>query len=124
MTQCLRELGQFADGMAYGTEALEVVEVGDCPSERLTVYSRVGPLQVRQGTLHTAIPLLEQAVVLSQDLDMPNSYRLAAPWLALAYARCRPSVITALALRTPPPASGSGRMRHWLPPSCYTAPWI
>ena len=53
MTQCLRELGQFADGMAYGTEALEVAEVGDCPSEPLTVYSRVGPLQVRQGTLHT-----------------------------------------------------------------------
>ena len=86
MTQCLRELGEFADGMAYGTEALQVAEAGGRPSERLSVYSRVGPLQVRQGTLHTAIPLLERAVVLSQDVDMANYYRLAAPWLALAYA--------------------------------------
>jgi tetratricopeptide (TPR) repeat protein len=86
MTRCLSELGEFDDGMAYGTEALQVAEADGRPSNRLAVYSRVGPLQVRQGTLRTAIPLLERAVVLSQDADMPNYYRLAAPWLALAYA--------------------------------------
>ena len=86
MTRCLSELGEFADGMAYGTEALQTAEADGRPSNRLIVYSRVGPVQVRQGALHTAIPLLERAVALSQDADMPNYYRLAAPWLALAYA--------------------------------------
>jgi class 3 adenylate cyclase/tetratricopeptide (TPR) repeat protein len=86
MSRCLSELGEFADALAYGTEALQIAEAGGRPIECLAVYSRVGPFQVRQGTLHTAIPLLEGAVVLSQDVDMPNYYHLAAPWLALAYA--------------------------------------
>jgi tetratricopeptide (TPR) repeat protein len=40
---------------------------------------------VRQGTLHQAIPLLERAVVLSQDADIPSYYHRAAAYLALAY---------------------------------------
>jgi tetratricopeptide (TPR) repeat protein len=86
MSRCLSELGEFADALAYGTEAIQIAEAGGRPIERLAVYSHVGPLQVRQGTLHTAIPLLEGTVVLSQNVDMPNYYHLAAPWLALAYA--------------------------------------
>jgi tetratricopeptide (TPR) repeat protein len=86
MSRCLGELGAFAEAFAYGTEALQSAEAGGRPLARLAVYSRVGPLQVRQGTLHTAIPLLEGTVVLSQEVDMPNYYHLTAPWLALAYA--------------------------------------
>jgi class 3 adenylate cyclase/tetratricopeptide (TPR) repeat protein len=86
MSRCLGELGEFASALAYGTEALQIAEASGRLIERLAFYSRVGPLQVRQGTLHTAIPLLERAVVLSQEVDMPNYYHLAAPWLGLAYA--------------------------------------
>jgi len=86
MVLYLKELGAFADGVAYGAEALQVAEAVDRPYERLTVYHRVGLLHVRQGTLHQAIPVLERAVVLSQDANIPLFYRLAAPYLALAYA--------------------------------------
>jgi tetratricopeptide (TPR) repeat protein len=36
--------------------------------------------------LHKAIPLLERAVALGQDADIPNLYRVAAAYLTLAYA--------------------------------------
>jgi tetratricopeptide (TPR) repeat protein len=86
MIQCLSELGEFATGVAYGNEALQIAEAVDRPYERLTVYSRIGYLYVRQGTLYQAIPLLERAVALSQEVNIPNLYRLSAAYLALAYA--------------------------------------
>jgi tetratricopeptide (TPR) repeat protein len=86
MVQCLRELGEFAAGMAYGDEACQMAEALGRPYERTTVAFRVGQLQVRQGTLRQAIPRLEWAVALSQEADLPNLYRLAATQLALAYA--------------------------------------
>jgi tetratricopeptide (TPR) repeat protein len=86
LLSCHRELGEFADGLASGQEARQMAEASGRPYDRLAVYTRLGPLQVRQGTLHQAIPLLEQAVALSQEADMANFYRLAAAPLALAYA--------------------------------------
>ena len=74
MVQCLSELGEFADGVAYGDEALQIAEAVARPLERLAVYTRVGQLHVRQGTLHQAIPLLERAVALSQDANIPIFY--------------------------------------------------
>jgi tetratricopeptide (TPR) repeat protein len=85
--ECCRELGEFADGVAYGKEARQIAEAGGRPFDRLAVSVRLGRLQVHQGTLDQAIPLLEQAVALSQEADMTNFYRLAAAPLALAYAR-------------------------------------
>jgi tetratricopeptide (TPR) repeat protein len=84
--RCLSELGEFADGVAYGNEALQIAEVANRPIERLHVYYGVGSLHLRQGTLHQAIPLLERAVALSQDADIPYYYRGSAAYLALAYA--------------------------------------
>ena len=86
MIRCLSELGGFAEGIAYGDEALPLVEASARLYERLIVYWRVGYLHMRQGTLYQALPLLERAVVLSQEADIPEVYRLAAPRLALAYA--------------------------------------
>jgi tetratricopeptide (TPR) repeat protein len=86
MIWCISELGEFANGLTYGAEALQIAEAVNRPYERLSVYSRVGYLHVRQGTLHRAIPLLERAVALSRDTDIPFFYRISAPWLALAYA--------------------------------------
>ena len=68
----------------------------------------MGYLYVRQGTLHQAIPLLERAVALGQEADLPNIYRLCAPPLALAYA---------LAGRTRDALAVLGQFRettHWL----------
>jgi tetratricopeptide (TPR) repeat protein len=82
----LTELGEFAEGLVHGDAALQVAEVVDRSYERLAVYIRVGYLQVRQGTLHTALPLLEWAVALSQGANTPVYDRLATRYLALAYA--------------------------------------
>jgi class 3 adenylate cyclase/tetratricopeptide (TPR) repeat protein len=86
MMRCLGELGGFAEGVAYGDEALQITEVVNRPYERLAVYTWMGILHVRQGTLHTAIPLLERAAALSQETNIPNFYFISAPFLALAYA--------------------------------------
>jgi tetratricopeptide (TPR) repeat protein len=86
MVRCLSELGVFADGVAYGTEALQLAEAVDRPHEYLQVYPTVGYLHVRQGTLHQAIPLLERGVALSQEADMSLFFGRAASDLALAYA--------------------------------------
>ena len=86
MIWCISELGEFADGVAYGAEALQIAEAVNRPYERLSVYSREGILHVRQGTLHQAIPLLERGVALGQEADIPTFYRIAATYLALAYA--------------------------------------
>jgi tetratricopeptide (TPR) repeat protein len=86
MVRCLSELGVFADGAAYSTEALQLAEAGDRPYDYLSVYCGVGYLHVRQGTLHQAIPLLERGVALGREADIPLYYRFAAAYLALAYA--------------------------------------
>jgi tetratricopeptide (TPR) repeat protein len=83
--RCLIDLGEFAEGVTYCTEALRIAESVDRPFERLFAYSRLGYLHVRQGTLHQAIPWLERAVALSQDTNN-LSFGLLAPHLALAYA--------------------------------------
>jgi tetratricopeptide (TPR) repeat protein len=85
LVRCLIELGEFADGVTYCAEALQLAEAVDRPFERLAVYSRVGYLHVRQGTLHQAILWLERAMALSQDANIRN-FGLLAPHLALAYA--------------------------------------
>src|SRR5262249_46292519 len=86
MVRCLSELGAFADGVAYGAEALQLAETVNRPYERLAVSFRLGPLHVHQGTLHQAIPMLEQALTLSQEADIPLFSPFFALNLALAYA--------------------------------------
>jgi predicted ATPase len=85
LVRCLIELGEFAGGVTYCAEALQIAEEVDRPFERLAVYSRVGYLHVCQGTLHQAILWLERAEALSQDANIRN-FGLLAPQLALAYA--------------------------------------
>ena len=83
---CLSELGACADGMAYGTEALQLAEAVARPWERFCTACCVGSLHVRQGALHQAVPLLERGVALGQEADIPPLYRFSAVYLALAYA--------------------------------------
>jgi DNA-binding winged helix-turn-helix (wHTH) protein/tetratricopeptide (TPR) repeat protein len=86
IVSCLSQLGAFADGVACGTEALQLAEAVDHPYDYLNVYQRVGFLHVRQGNLPQAIPMLERGVALSQEADMPLFYHPTATGLALAYA--------------------------------------
>jgi tetratricopeptide (TPR) repeat protein len=86
MVRCLGQLGEFAAGVAYGNEALQIAEAAAQPYPRLAAYTRVGAFQVYQGTLHAAIPLLERAMVVNQDANFLEFYHVAASHLALAYA--------------------------------------
>jgi class 3 adenylate cyclase/tetratricopeptide (TPR) repeat protein len=86
IVQCLSELGAFAEGVAYSNDARQIAEALGRPYEHLLIDGHVGISMVRQGALYQAIPLLEQVLALSQDMDFPVRYRLYATYLALAYA--------------------------------------
>ena len=78
--------GHFAEGVAYGDEALPTRR-GDRSSLRVPErLSACGVSAYTPGHPAQAVPMLEQAVALSQEADIPLLYRPAAPRLALAYA--------------------------------------
>lgn len=69
----LHRLIGMRHGVAYGETALQRATDLDLPPyERQMVYRRMSYLHLRQGTLPTAIALLEQAVAWSQDADIPK----------------------------------------------------
>src|SRR5262249_9368256 len=86
MVQCLSQLGEFAAAVAYSDEARQIAEADGRPYEHAVVDSCLGALSLSQGALHTAIPLLERAVAVSQDRTIPPLYPGAATVLACAYA--------------------------------------
>ena len=82
----LAELGAFAEGMAYGEEAIRIAEGPDRPLCRAYAYRGVCYLYLRQGALCQAIPVLERALALCQE----DSITSMLPWygaqLGFAYA--------------------------------------
>jgi tetratricopeptide (TPR) repeat protein len=77
---CHAELGTFAEGSTLGGEALRIAEAVDHPGSLMFAYYGIGLLSLRQGDLRRALPLLECAVGLCQDADLP----LYFPWMAPA----------------------------------------
>jgi tetratricopeptide (TPR) repeat protein len=75
---CHAELGTFAEGSTLGGEALRIAEAVDHPGSLMFAYYGIGLLSLRQGDLRRALPLLECAVGLCQDADLP----LYFPWMA------------------------------------------
>jgi tetratricopeptide (TPR) repeat protein len=83
---CLAEVGEFAEGIADGDEALRLVEGVDRRYDRVVVPICVGRVHLRQGNVTRAIPLLEQALALSQATDVRTFFSDNATALAVAYA--------------------------------------
>src|SRR4029434_1491927 len=83
---CLAEVGGFAEGIAYGEEALRLAEEIDRPYDCVGASFRVGHLHLRQGNVSRAIPLLERALALSQAANVRNFVTDAAASLAVVYA--------------------------------------
>ena len=77
---CHAELGTFAEGSALGEEGLRIAEAVDHPASLMMASWGIGLLALRQGDLPRALPLLERAVGLCQDADLP----LYFPWMAAA----------------------------------------
>ncbi|MGH8067256.1 MAG: sigma 54-interacting transcriptional regulator [Candidatus Entotheonellia bacterium] len=98
LASCHAELGLFAEGRALGEEALRIAEAAH-PGSLVMASWGAGLLALRQGDLSRALPLLERAVGLCQDIDLPGHFPWMAPALGAAYTlgRC---VAEAVALLT------------------------
>jgi tetratricopeptide (TPR) repeat protein len=82
---CYAELGIFAEGRALGEEGLWIAEAVAHPASLMYASYRIGMLSLRQGDLPTALSLLERAVGLCQDADLPLSFSFIAAALGAAY---------------------------------------
>jgi class 3 adenylate cyclase/tetratricopeptide (TPR) repeat protein len=80
LASCHAELGTFAEGHALGAEGLRIAEVVEHPASLMYSSWGMGLLSLRQGDLHQALPLLERAVSVCQDADLPVWF----PWVATA----------------------------------------
>jgi tetratricopeptide (TPR) repeat protein len=83
---CLAELGNFTAGAAVLEEVTQLAEAIGQPYVLVGVLMCAGRLCRRQGTLRTAIPILERALALCQSANIPRFLPLIASSLAAAYA--------------------------------------
>src|SRR5262249_25457951 len=80
LATCHAELGTFAEGRAFGEEGLQIAEAVAHPSSLMWASYGVGLLSLRHGELSRALPLLERAVGICQDMNLPFYF----PWMAVA----------------------------------------
>jgi class 3 adenylate cyclase/tetratricopeptide (TPR) repeat protein len=82
---CHAELGMFAEGRALGEEGLRIAEAADHPGSLMFAYYGIGLLSLRQGDLPRALPQLERAVSICQDVDLSGWFPRMAAALGAAY---------------------------------------
>jgi class 3 adenylate cyclase/tetratricopeptide (TPR) repeat protein len=82
---CYAELGLFAEGRALGEEGLWIAEAAAHPGSLMFAYWGVGMLALRKGDLRRALPLLERAVGICQNADLPVWFPRMAAALGAAY---------------------------------------
>jgi tetratricopeptide (TPR) repeat protein len=79
------ELGRFQEGRTVGDDGLRIAEAIDAPASLMQASWGRGVVSLLQGDLHGALPLLERAVGLCQELDMPMYIAYFAEALGAAY---------------------------------------
>jgi len=77
---CHAELGMFAEGSTLAEEGLRIAEAVAHPASLMRGYWGLGQLALLQGNLPRALPMLERAVGICQDADIPAMF----PWMAAA----------------------------------------
>jgi len=82
---CLAELGEFAEGIRVGDEALAIARSVDHPLTLMIAHAGLGMLFVRQGEAEQAIALLEPAFEQCRALDVPLWFTRMAASLGAAY---------------------------------------
>jgi tetratricopeptide (TPR) repeat protein len=85
---CHAELGTFPEGRAFGEEGLRIAEAVASPVSVMYAAWGLGLLALRQGHLPRALPLLERAVDICRDMDLPNYFPRVATTLGAAYTLC------------------------------------
>ncbi len=86
MARVLAEIGDFADGEAWGHEAVRLGEAGDSPFALTAAMTGLGILYVRKGEPGRAIPLLQRALDLCRDYRFNNWLPTVAASLGHAHA--------------------------------------
>jgi tetratricopeptide (TPR) repeat protein len=86
---CHAALGTFAEGRTLGEEGLRLAEAVAHPASLLIASWGSGLLSLRQGDLLRALPLLERAVGICHDADLPAYFPRMAAALGAAYALAR-----------------------------------
>jgi class 3 adenylate cyclase/tetratricopeptide (TPR) repeat protein len=86
---CYAELGTFAEGRTIGEEGLRIAEAVTHPGSLMQASWGIGLLSLRQGDLPRALPLLERAVGICQEADLPGYFPRVAAALGAAYTLAR-----------------------------------
>jgi tetratricopeptide (TPR) repeat protein len=81
----LAELGDFVEGAKMAQDGLQLAEAMAQPTSIANALWCVGMVSRRQGDVHTAIPILEQALALSQSANI-LLFPLSASLLGATYA--------------------------------------
>jgi tetratricopeptide (TPR) repeat protein len=91
LARCHAELGTFAEGRTLGEEGLRIAETVAHPGSLMFAYYGVGQLALRQGDLPRALPWLERALRICQDVDLPIYFLfpMVAVRLGAAYTLAR-----------------------------------
>ena len=79
LSQCLAEVGRFAEGLVWGEEGLQIAEAVANTFSCIHVSSSVDVLYLRKGDLQQAIPLGERVLALQKVAHLP----LLFPWVAV-----------------------------------------
>jgi tetratricopeptide (TPR) repeat protein len=74
----LAELGEFVEGLGYGTEAVQIANTVDQPFTLGHAYFGIGMLYLRKGDFQPAITALQQSLRICQTGDV----QLVLPWAA------------------------------------------
>jgi tetratricopeptide (TPR) repeat protein len=82
---CYAELGMFAEGSVIGEEGLRIAEAVEYPLSFMWASWGRGLLCLFQGNLPRALLLLERAVGICQDMDLPVYFPRIAVALGAAY---------------------------------------
>ncbi|MBI3457548.1 MAG: sigma 54-interacting transcriptional regulator [Candidatus Rokubacteria bacterium] len=86
LVSCLAELGEFAEGIARGEEAIRVAEAADDPHSLIFAYFSVGTLSLLRGEFHEAIRVLQRGLDLCRAWSVALMVPAAASSLGFAYA--------------------------------------
>jgi class 3 adenylate cyclase/tetratricopeptide (TPR) repeat protein len=85
LARCYVELGMFAEGHALGEEGLRIAEAVAHPASLMRASHGIGVLALHQGDLHRALLLLERAVGICHEADLPGWFPMVATALGAAY---------------------------------------
>jgi tetratricopeptide (TPR) repeat protein len=85
LAACHAELDTFTEGRTLGEEGLRIAEEVNPPASLMTASWGLGRLSLRQGNLSVALSLLERAVGICRDADLPSYFPMVATALGEAY---------------------------------------